>query len=397
MISYDFPTITNISDILPHIEGRKEFRITDHGWYKVVRYMVSLEDTFEWDNSDPVGSAIRRECRGLAFCAQTGEIISRPYHKFFNVGERAETQVTKLNLYEPHIILEKLDGSMVRPIPLYSEGYLDGFRLGTKSGITDTSLRAERFIASKKHYGIFITKCLQKGTTPIFEWVGDRIVVEYNRADLILTAIRYTNSGQYVPYSTMVQYASAYSIPTIRAVDSQLPTQNIELLVSQVRAWEGKEGVVMRFESPSQLAGHMVKIKADDYVLKHRATDSISNEKDVIRLIMLKQVDDVMPLLPPEKAERMLGFQKAVLMGLDDVASELVDLYLEEGGAGEYPTQKDFVEQFVKPLPPHLHHLMYGLRRGRGMRDMLVKEVLKATVSQTKIDKVRWMWGGAEW
>ena len=107
---YKFPEINHIIDVLPHIEGRNEFRIFDKEWYKVINYVVAFEETFQWDDNDPVGSAIRRECRGLVFDTATGNLISHPYHKFFNVGEREETQVNKVNLYEPHVVLEKLDG-----------------------------------------------------------------------------------------------------------------------------------------------------------------------------------------------------------------------------------------------------------------------------------------------
>jgi RNA ligase len=51
-----------------------------------------------------------RECRGLIFNAETGEVISRRLHKFFNIGELPETQAEKVDITRPHIILEKMDG-----------------------------------------------------------------------------------------------------------------------------------------------------------------------------------------------------------------------------------------------------------------------------------------------
>jgi hypothetical protein len=108
-MNYDFPKINHITDVLPHIEGRKEFRVMEKEGYTVIQYMVALEDTFKWDDNDPVGSAVRRECRGITF-DEEGKLICRKYHKFFNAGEKEETQLNKINLYEPHIVLEKLDG-----------------------------------------------------------------------------------------------------------------------------------------------------------------------------------------------------------------------------------------------------------------------------------------------
>ena len=245
-MNYAFPKIKTIQDVLPHIDGRGEFRVMDKDWYTVINYMVSLENTFLWDENDPIGSAIRRECRGLIF-DDNGVLISRPYNKFFNAGEKEETQLNKINLYEPHVVLEKLDGSMIRPIPTPK-----GFVLATKAGITDISQQAEAFISDKwiptnelhKPYHTFINKCIQKGTTPLFEWCSrkNRIVVDYPEDQLILTGMRYNNTGKYVDYEIMKSYATSWNIPVVKAVDG-LAVQNIDLFVKQVREWDdGEEG-----------------------------------------------------------------------------------------------------------------------------------------------------------
>ena len=227
--------------------------MTDKDNYTVITYMVAFENTFLWDDNDPIGSSIRRECRGITF-DNDGKLICRKYHKFFNVGEKEETQLNKINLYEPHIVLEKLDGSLISCQPT-----AEGFVLVTKAGVTDISQQAEVFIADKPHYAQFINKCLQKGTNPLFEWISrkNRIVVDYPEDNLILTGMRYLDTGDYVTYKVMKQYATAWNIPVVKAVDG-LAVQNIDLFVKQVREWEEDEGVVLRLHT-----GHMGKIKAD--------------------------------------------------------------------------------------------------------------------------------------
>ena len=205
-MNYTFPTITNINDVLPHIEGREEFRVFDKEWYTVVNYMVNLEDTFpsitvaggsaKMRAARALENAMRRECRGLIFDKE-GNLISRPYHKFFNIGEKQETHQNKVNLNDPHVILEKLDGSMIRPIPTK-----EGFRLATKAGVTDVAMNAETFIADKPQYSELINYCIENNLTPIFEWVSrkNRIVVDYPEENLILTAVRHNTTGEYLPY-----------------------------------------------------------------------------------------------------------------------------------------------------------------------------------------------------
>ena len=385
-MNYDFPRITHIDDVLPHISGKDEFRVMEKDWYTVVNYAVAFEETFQWNSDEPVGSAVRRECRGLIFDVN-GVLISRPYNKFFNIGEKEETQLNKVNLYEPHIVLEKLDGSMIRPIPTP-----EGFRLATKAGITDVAMNAEVFVADKPHYATFINKCIQKGMTPIFEWCSrkNRIVVDYPEDQLILTGIRDNDTGSYVTYEIMKSYATAWNIPVVKAVDG-LSVQNIDLFVKQVREWDDGEGIVLRFDT-----GHMVKVKADDYVLRHKSKDSINQEKNVLQTILNDSVDDLVPLLTPEDADRLKRFQGAFWVSVDDLASEMADLY--NAGNLMYPEKKDFAVEFVqkKILPIH-SPIMYGMKAGKGSKEVLIDLIGKSLGSQPKIDAARWMFGGIEW
>ena len=383
-MNYDFPEIKTIQDVLPHIEGRDEFRVMDKDWYTVINYMVSLENTFLWDENDPIGSAVRRECRGLTFDKE-GKLICRKYHKFFNVGEKEETQLNKINLYEPHIVLEKIDGSLisVQPSPY-------GFRLVSKAGVTDVAMNAEVFIADKPHYDTFIRKCFQRNITPLFEWFSrkNRIVVDYPEDNLILTGMRDKTTGCYVYYDAMLKYATAWNIPVVKAVNG-LPVQNINLFVKQVREWDDGEGVVVRFNS-----GHMVKIKADDYVLRHKSKDSISREKNVIDCILQDAVDDLVPLLTPEDAARLKAFQNAFWMGLEDVGMDIHDAYqqIERG-----QDQKEFATMAVPSVLPQYQPFMFKLRKGVPVRDLLIEQIGKSLSSQPKIETSRWLWGNLDW
>jgi RNA ligase len=383
-MNYDFPQIKTIDDVLPHISGREEFLVMEKEGYTVIKYAVAFEDTFQWDSNDPVGSAIRRECRGITFDAE-GNLICRKFHKFFNVGEKEETQLNKINLYEPHIVLEKLDGSCVIPQPS-----LDGFVLTTKSGVTDISQQAEEFISDKPHYAKFIHSMFDGKLTPIFEWVSrkNRIVVDYENDNLILTAIRNTEMGNYLPYFNMLDLAEHWNIPVVQAVDG-LAVQNIELFVKQIREWEDSEGVVLRFDT-----GHMVKIKSDQYVLRHKTKDAINQEKNVISIILNDDVDDLIPLLTPEDATRIQEFQHAFWLAFEDVAGEIYDLYrqIDKG-----QSQKDFALFAVSSVLPHYQPFMFKLRKGFPIKDLLIEQIRKSLSSQTKIDAARWMWGNLDW
>lgn len=388
IMDYYFPEIKHIDDVIPHIEDRPEFKVMEKDWYTVINYMVAFEDTFSLlRERSHYNMKIRRECRGLIFNTATGDLISRPYHKFFNAGEREETAINKINLYEPHVVLEKLDGSMIRPIPTK-----EGFRLATKAGITEVAMNAEYFIADDLDYYDFIRGCIDAKLTPIFEWCSrkNRIVVDYPEDQLILTGIRNNFSGTYLPYYNMVELAEHSGIPVVKAL-AGLAVQNIDLFVKQVREWDDGEGVVLRFDS-----GHMVKVKADEYVLRHKSKEQINQEKNVLQTILSDAVDDVVPLLTPDDANRLKAFQNAFWMAVDDLASEMADMY--NAGCIMYPDRKDFATQFVqtKILPIHAP-IMYAMKGGKGSRQAIVDMISKSLTTQTKIDQNRWLFGGLSW
>ncbi len=195
-MNYAFPEIQTIDDVLPHIAGRDEFNVNDKGDYITVNYAVAFEDTFAMSGPDDLGGAMRRECRGLKFYP-SGEIAARPFSKWFNIGEREETQPHALMPYfkSDHVIMTKLDGSMIHPIKIGAE-----VRWCTKAGITDVSMMAERFILENSKYRDFASRCIERQLTPIFEYVGphNKVVLDYKEENMVLLAVRHNITGNYM-------------------------------------------------------------------------------------------------------------------------------------------------------------------------------------------------------
>lgn len=381
-------TPSTIDSYIPHIQNREEFYVLNkEGGYTVIGYRVNTGTTFEWNEEDQLGSIARLECRGLIFDTASGKLISRPYHKFFNVNETEQTRIENLDLSNPHVILEKLDGSMIRPIFVEGE-----YRLATKAGITDVSNHAEDWMKNHPNYLTFIQGQILNGNTPIFEWCSrkDRIVVDYPVDRLVLTAIRNTNDGWYYTYSEMKGVADAYGIDLVKVISPNSST--LDEIVKEINAWDdSNEGVVIRFEE----TGMMVKVKAEHYVLLHKTKELFTQEKNIITLILEDKLDDVLPLLQPNERERIKSYQRAFWMSIDEVGNNLVDLYLKEGL--DYPEQKDFALGFVSKLPKHQQPFMFGLRRGLSVNKMLMDGIKKSLKSNKAIDNARWMWGSLEW
>ena len=306
-MNYEFPTIRNISDVLPAIEGRDEFVVAVKEGYTVINYNVMMADTFDCN--------IRRECRGIIFDTATGEIIRRPFHKFFNVNERDETQDHAVDLSQDHAILEKLDGSMIAPFIVNGD-----LIWGTKMGATDVAEPVDDFATLNEEYGIFARFTISRGYTPIFEWCSrkQRIVLDYKEDHLILTGIRDLTTGRYMSYDLMVAHAAAYRIPVVRFA---FKTHNeMKDFVEHVRNLEALEGFVVRFSD-----GHMIKLKCDWYVQIHKAKEKILQDRNIVELILDEKLDDVKAHLPQEDRDRLTQFESYFNLKVADVVFYLAN------------------------------------------------------------------------
>lgn len=385
-MNYTFPIIETIDDVLPHIKDYEEIVVSENtqGNFVTVRYMISTPQL--WERTP--GWEIRRECRGIAFCTKTGKILSRPYHKFFNVNEKPETQENKINLYEDHIVLEKLDGSMIRPIKC-SDG---DFYMATKAGESEVSAMTSNFLRDNSNYYDFMNYIIDNHqSTPIFEFCSrkNRVVIDYPEDRLVLTAIRDNIDGNYWKYDDLVSYAKLYGIDYVKAVNI-LTKQNINLFVKQVKEWEGSEGIVLRFNT-----GHMVKVKADDYILRHHAKESINQEKNLIALILDDGLDDLLPTLFEDDKNRVLEFEKAFHAYVHQTASEIHDMFVEYVGDG---SKKDFAVNFVSHKDKKYHQFLYGLHRGDyNLLNALYSHIRNNLSSSTRVNMIRWIFGGLDW
>ena len=290
-MNYEFPTITNISDVLPAIEGRDEFVVAVKEGYTVINYNVMMADTFD--------CPIRRECRGIIFDTESGDILRRPFHKFFNVNEREETQDHVVDLSQDHRILEKLDGSMIAPFMIWPGEMV----WGTKMGATDVAKPVEEFVETHPNYRQFAKFVISRGYTPIFEWCSrkQRIVLDYKEDQLILTAMRDLTTGRYMSRDIMANTADMYFIPMVREFE---PQTDMKAFLDYVRDLEDVEGFVVRFSD-----GHMLKLKCHWYLQIHKAKEAILQDRNIVELILDEALDDVKAHLPQEDRDLLSQFE----------------------------------------------------------------------------------------
>lgn len=404
-MNYKFPEIRHINDVLPAIEGRNEFIVAEREWGMVINYVVSTPDTFpvvqeiltsgkltkdlydkKYLGKYNLDAAIRRECRGLLFYPDGG-IMARRLHKFFNINEKDETQFHNIDFTQPHVILEKLDGSMITPVITDS-----GIRWGTKMGLTEVGMGAEEFVANHPQYVEFADLYLERGKTPIFEWCSrkQRIVIDYPEDRLVLIAIRNNVTGEYASYQQLQTYASAYDIDVVKAYEGT--AENMKALISETSESEGIEGWIIRFDD-----GHMLKVKGEWYLRIHKNKDILAFEKNLIELIINENLDDAKAFMLEDDRTRVEKFEKAFWSGFEQFSHQLfVDL--EECRRDVKGDRKQFALNLASRMPMIERSAMFACWDGKcTVREHLMDVIKKNCNTQAKVDSVRHLWGSVKW
>lgn len=403
-MQYKFPTITHIDDVSRFVEDGK-FYIAKKDGYSVINYAYNssevfptIKDEYDFEN------AIKREFRGIKF-NDRGEIICRPYHKFFNFGERSDIDPMSI-LDNPHAMLEKLDGSMIAPFIVNNK-----MIWGTKMGDTDVSKQVAEFMlelslavapsisgsSSKKWaYYNFVHCCLgghffNKKYTPIFEWCSNkqRIVLNNDKDRLVLTAMRDMVSGEYLSYPIMEELALENEIDYVKykktcfGLGCPFYIDEIE----NIRKEEDKEGYVVRFED-----GHMFKIKSDWYCKLHKVKSDISIEKNVVSLLCEHKIDDLYPLMLDVDKHNIENYQWKFEEGIGQEAKVLFSKIKQM--QRESITRKQFALELSKNYQKWQYGFVFSFLEKLDVQPIDIYQALIAFISKNcgsnaKFDEIR--------
>lgn len=389
-MNYEFPEITHRDDIHKIVlESDGEFYYVEKDGYVVYNYLLPTNSTFPIVHRDDQREAkLRREIRGLIFDLETGELLRRPFQKFFNINEREDTQQENIDFSKPHYILEKCDGSMISPFMVKGE-----LRWGTKMGETDVSAQIMPFLEENPNYVEFVKEHLSWGNTPIFEWCSreNRIVIDHPEPRLVLTAIRFTLTGDYVSYYGMVEEADRCGIDVVRKVfDGEV--SDINSFIAYTRTLTNTEGFVVRF-----VDGHMVKIKSDWYVAIHKIKEQILFDRNVVLLTLDQKIDDILSFLDETDRENLYDFSSDISTRISTMINHFMHGMLHRYSK---MTKKDFALGEAKTMntldKAAIFKFMdkwHGIEDGYDLiRDYVLETVRKHCTSNSHYDILKSTW-----
>jgi RNA ligase len=220
-------------------------------------------------------------CRGIIYDVNTGEIVARPFAKFFNYGQ---VGCPALDLDAPAEVLDKVDGSLAVLYPTS-----DGYSIATRGSFTsDQALHATE-IYRDRYAAEFEPP---DGWTVLAEIVypANRIVCDYGDLDdlVLLGAVEIKTGLTVGAYDPVLA-----DWPGPRTAG--FPHRSLaEALAMEPRP--GAEGVVVRMLD----TGQMVKIKQEEYVRLHRIVTGLTARGVWRHLCEGKPLADLIAPLPDE-------------------------------------------------------------------------------------------------
>lgn len=244
--------------------------------------ILNYSDQCQFDNH---WNATTRVCRGLIYNTVTGEVLARPFGKFYNYGDDSNTG--DLDLDAPILgAFDKADGSL-------------GIQYRTPDGqqaiATRGSFESEQAIHATKWLRDSGYEVMPQNHTWLWEIVypENRIVLDYgDRDELIYIGSTLITTGEFFPIIGDYEDFSAVS---------QMPARSLREAISLPNR-ENAEGVVVWMDSR-----RAVKIKQDDYLALHRLISHLT-PKEVWRQLRAGTYQEFAKALPDEFYQWAQGY-----------------------------------------------------------------------------------------
>lgn len=232
-------------------------------------------------------------CRGLIVNTTTGEVVARPWEKFFNFGQMDN----RIDSMAPVEVTDKVDGSLGilyrRPDKKWAIATRGSF--ASEQALHATELLNRDYIPYLDHYlstNDGLVPRIAENKTFLFEIVypENRIVVNYgDMDDLVLLGAVDKKYGDYVGPLEAQAIFEDWPGPVTEVWKYD---HFVDALSFPDR--EGKEGVVIRSGK------NIVKLKQADYVELHRIVTNLSPKTVWERLVQGEGAKDICSQIPDE-------------------------------------------------------------------------------------------------
>lgn len=352
-----------LNDLYKEVDAGR-VSVSTSGDLSIFKYTQETHNSGEWN-------AVNRLARGIIFRTD-GEIVARPFEKFFNLGEVTETQVKNLPWHEGIEVYEKMDGSCGIGYfssdglceSRYNESYFDitdtmfddpsphpAWKLATPGSMeSDQAIEGTKILNSDD----YDLRHLPKACTPVFEIIypENQIVVDYDgRRELVLLAIFEKNGEEWHPRRVdQIAEQCGFRRPRRFEISAE------QLQRADIPFQDNEEGYVIRFGN-----GVRVKVKSPRYMQLHRLLDNCS-PKRIVALIQGREYGVVISQLPKKLAVRFDDIRAMVQRYHDEIITIAYAKHTDMLAAlGSNATRKQYALWIQENVEKSIRGLIFNL------------------------------------
>jgi len=302
-----------------------------------------------------------RELRGLVFL-DGGQERWPLLDKFFNVGQTPCSTLDEIRVLGVRSVNNKEDGSVLSFVRT-SKGNV--YARSKMSFSSEQAVRAQKLYDNDPKLREVVNGLFDMGMVPVFEYVSpdNRIVIRYDREELVLLKVRDRETGAYVEPMKINGIGDL-----VRIVRSE-PFIDLGDIEERVNRMENQEGLVLQFDNDK-----MVKWKSPWYLERHRIfTDQLNRENSMIGLILDNKMDDILGLVDDDKRSEVAILEGLVVKEMNRLSMECDHLCSHFNG--DIAT---FAKTFSKsPYFP----IAIGVIRGKDKFELIEQSIRKRTDS----------------
>jgi RNA ligase len=303
-----------------------------------------------------------RASRGLILNQITGEVVARPYDKFFNWHENHMPKPGRRNR-SISAITEKMDGSLGI---LYRN---PEYKIATRGSFkSDQAIYATEMLYNKYDVDLIRDRVPDEATL-LFEIIypENRIVIDYGTEEcLFLIGARNRLTGDYYNYEWRRTIAEQCGFRLPSSFDSLIEAGNrsVDHITAHIADWSWQEeGVVVEFTN-----GSFWKFKSPEYCRVHKILSTV-NFKNVLEAYKAGTLDDTMALIPEhyqKEVEAMVREIRETILTTTSTVNRWFEISPKE------KPRKDYA-QWVMQYCPDLQRYMFPKLDGKDILPIIFK------------------------
>ena len=326
--SLDFKKMIEIIGDEKYDEIFSYLMINQYKEFILIKY-DSLSNLYDEYNTETFWDAydkLFQECRSIVIDLKKEEIVLCPQKKFFNINERNEWNIIKIQERIKNSqkleISSKLDGSNQNARWYNGEVFMSGSSALNKEDSwrlqEGEKLLDENYISMLKNYPDY---------TFMFEYISpkNQIVVHYTKEQegLYLFGMRNNYTGQEKSYEEVLSIGKRYNVKTTEIFDKTLND-----IMQELDKWKAneKEGWVINIID-NVGNNFKAKLKVNDYVQIHKVIGKLSSPNLIIRSIANNVFDDVLSRIPEAYKELANEYAKEIYKYINYFKTEVQNYY----------------------------------------------------------------------